>query len=291
MGSIIKTYIKKAGEILTMPVSGVYILFPILILVILFITFYKNIEGYFIFHPQKRLDYSPSDFRLNYRDIYLNTLDGVKLHGWYFRPYQDRPVILFCHGNAGNISHRLEYTGMLLEMGVNVFIFDYRGYGKSSGHPTEQGIYTDALSAFDYLVWDEKINPDDIILLGRSLGAAVALEVALKRGARAIIIENGFLSVHHMAKEMGIFRIVSPLVPQNYNSLEKIKDVTIPKLIMWSERDEIVPPFMGRRLFDAAGEPKEFYEIKDAGHNDTHIAGGREYQNTISEFIRTAKVK
>ncbi len=213
------------------------------------------------------------------------------MHGWYFHPYPDKPVILFCHGNAGNISHRLEYINLLLDMGVNVFIFDYRGYGKSSGRPSEKGIYTDALCAYDYLVNEERINPDDIILLGRSLGVAAALEVASKREAGAIIIENGFLSVRHMAKHMGIFRLVAPLLPENYNSLEKIKHVTIPKLIMWSENDEVVPPLMGKKLFEAASEPKFFYEIKNAGHNDTHVAGGRGYQNIISEFIWTQNVK
>ncbi|MBN1907926.1 MAG: alpha/beta hydrolase [Deltaproteobacteria bacterium] len=274
-----------------MPVKGIYLLIFVIILVTTFLIFYKNIEGWFVFQPQKRLDYSPSDFRLNHLDIYLNTPDGIRVHGWYFYPYPDRPVILFCHGNAGNISHRLEYINLLLDMGVNLFIFDYRGYGKSSGSPSEQGIYTDALSAFDYLVRDEKINPNNIILLGRSLGVAAALEVASKREARSIIIENGFLSVHHMAKQMGIFRLIAPLIPRNYNSLEKIKYVTIPKLIMNSENDEVVPGYMGRQLFEAASEPKEYYEIKGAGHNDTHVAGGREYQNTISEFIRSSKVK
>lgn len=120
---------------------------------------------------------------------------------------------------------------------------------------------------------------------------AAALEVASKREAGAIIIENGFLSVRHMAKHMGIFRLISPLIPQNYNSLEKIRHVTIPKLIMWSENDEIVPPFMGRKLLEAAPEPKFFYEIKNAGHNDTNMVGGKEYQNIISEFIWTQNVK
>ncbi|NLD36361.1 MAG: alpha/beta hydrolase [Desulfatiglans sp.] len=291
MGFIIRKFINSAGAIMFMPVKGIYLLIFFIILVTTILIFYKGIEGWFVFQPQKRLDYSPSDFQLKFRDIYLNTTDGVKLHGWYFYPYPDKPVILFCHGNAGNISHRLEYIDLLLEIGVNVLIFDYRGYGKSSGHPSEQGIYTDALSAFDYLVRDEKINPSDIILLGRSLGVAAALEVASKREAGAIIIENGFLSVCHMAKHMGIFRLIAPLIPQNYNSLEKIRHVAIPKLIMWSENDEIVPPIMGRKLFEAASEPKYFYEIKGARHNDTHVAGGRGYQNTISEFIMTAKVK
>ncbi len=274
-----------------MPVKGIYLLLFFIILVTNFLIFYKNIEGWFVFQPQKRLDYSPSDFQLDYRDIYLNTHDGAKLNGWYFNPYPNKPVMLFCHGNAGNISHRLEYIDLLLDMGVNIFIFDYRGYGKSSGHPSEQGIYTDALSAFDYLSRDENINPNDIIIFGRSLGVAAALEVASKREARAIIIENGFLSARHMARHMGIFRLFAPLIPKNYNSLEKIKHVTIPKLIIWSENDEVVPPYMGKLLFEAAGEPKDFYEIKGAGHNDTHVAGGTGYKNIIGEFIRTSMVK
>jgi pimeloyl-ACP methyl ester carboxylesterase len=114
---------------------------------------------------------------------------------------------------------------------------------------------------------------------------AAALRWAINRKAHAFIIENGFLSVRHMAKQMGIFMIIAPLIPQNYNSLEKIKRVTIPKLIMCSENDEVVPPYMGRLLFEAAAEPREFYEIKGAGHNDTHVAGGREYQNILRKFI------
>jgi fermentation-respiration switch protein FrsA (DUF1100 family) len=290
-GDIIRNYIKRAGAIMFMPVKGIYLLLFIVIFIITFSIFYKTIEGWFVFAPQKRLDYLPADFGLKYRDIYLDTRDGEKLHGWFFYQYKDKPVILFCHGNAGNISHRLEYISMLLDIGVNIFIFDYRGYGNSSGRPTEEGIYTDALCAYDFLVKEEKINPNDIILLGRSLGVAAVLEVAQNRKAHAIIIENGFLSVRHMARHMGIFRLVAPLLPENYNSLEKIRYISIPKLIMWSENDEVVPPVMGRQLFEAASEPKYFYEIKGAGHNDTNIVGGKEYQNTISEFIRTSKVK
>jgi fermentation-respiration switch protein FrsA (DUF1100 family) len=285
-GLIIRDYLKKAGAILFMPVKGVYLLLFIIILIMAFMIFYKTIEGWFVFAPQKELDYLPSDFGLSCRDIYLTTSDSERLHGWYFNQYPDKPVILFCHGNAGNISHRLEYISMLLDTGVNVFIFDYRGYGKSSGRPSEKGIYTDALCAYDYLVNEEKINPNDIFLLGRSLGVAAALEVAQNRKARAIILENGFLSVRHMARYMGIFRLVAPLLPANYNSLEKIKHITIPKLIMCSENDEVVPSIMGRKLFKAAGEPKYFYEIKGAGHNDTNVTGGKEYQNKIIEFIK-----
>ena len=231
----IKKHIKKTGHILLFPVKGTFILF-IIILVIMSSLFYKNIENHFVFAPQKVLDYSPADYELEWRDVYLNTPDGQVLHGWFFPVAQDEPVILFCHGNAGNISHRLDYIRLLTRMGFNVFIFDYRGYGKSSGKPSEQGLYIDALCACDYLVNDEKIKPENIILLGRSLGAAAAIETATKMDARSLIVESGFLSIRHMARHMWLFSLVSPFIPASYNNLEKIKDISMPKLIFMSSK-------------------------------------------------------
>jgi fermentation-respiration switch protein FrsA (DUF1100 family) len=256
----------------------------------MFSVFYKNIESHFVFAPQKRLDNYPADFNMKFRDVYLDTHDGITLHGWFFPVASGGPVILFCHGNAGNISHRLDYIQLLVRLGANVFIFDYRGYGKSSGKPSEKGLYNDALCACDYLVNREKIKQEDIILLGRSLGAAAATEVASKRDARSLIIESGFLSIRHMARHMLLFSLISPLIHQSYNNLEKIKHISIPKLIMHGDRDEVVPFYMGKRLFQEAKEPKYFYAVKGAGHNDTFVVGGREYMDVLSEFIRTSEV-
>lgn len=273
-----------------LPVKGVYILYIIILLVIMISVFYKNIENHFVFAPQKKLDYFPSDFHMEWKDLFLNTPDGQVLNGWFFPSGRGGPVILFCHGNAGNISHRLEFIRLLTQAGADVFIFDYRGYGKSTGRPSEKGIYTDALCAYDYLVNNEKIKPADIILLGRSLGAAAAMEVATKREARSLIVESGFLSTGHMARHMALFSLVSPLIPRNYNNLEKIKTILIPKLIMHGDNDELVPFSMGQKLYEAANPPKYFYPVQGAGHNDTYIVGGQGYENILREFVRASRV-
>jgi fermentation-respiration switch protein FrsA (DUF1100 family) len=243
-----------------------------------------------VFAPQKTLDYSPDDYQLKWRDVFLETSDGKVIHGWIFPVSQEAPVILFCHGNAGNISHRLDYVQLLTRMGLNVFIFDYRGYGRSSGKPSEKGLYIDALCAYDHLVNEEKIKPENIVLLGRSLGAAAAIEVATGVDVRSLIVESGFLSVRHMARCMGIFSLISPFLPASYNNIEKIKTIPVPKLVIHGDNDEIIPFSMGKRLFEAAGGPKYFYPVEGAGHNDTYLVGGRGYINILEEFIRTSKV-
>jgi fermentation-respiration switch protein FrsA (DUF1100 family) len=286
----IKKYIKKIKNVVFLPVKGIYILFFVFILVIMFSLFYENIENYFVFAPQKVLDYSPSDYGLVWKDVMLPTPDGQVLHGWFFSVAQKEPVILFYHGNAGNISHRLDYIKLLTRIGFNVFIFDYRGYGKSSGKPSEEGLYIDALSAYDYLVNDECIKPEDIILLGRSLGGAAAIETATERDARLLVVESSFLSTRHMARHMGVFSLISPLLPANYNNIEKIKKISIPKLIIHGESDRIIPFSMGEKLFEEAGEPKYFYPIKGAGHNDTYLVGGQQYMDTLGKFIRDSKL-
>ena len=251
----------------------------------MFTTFYKKIENHFVFAPEKTPDLPPDDYQMNRRDVYLDTPDSEVLHGWFFPVAPAEPVILLFHGNAGNVSHRLGYIKLLTGMGFNVFIIDYRGYGKSSGRPSEKGLYIDALCAYDHLINTEKTKPEDIVLLGRSLGCAAAIETATKRDARSLVLESGFLSVRHMAGHMGLLRLIKPLIPANYNNLEKIKTISIPKLIIHGDNDEIVPFSMGEKLFAEAGEPKYFYPVKGAGHNDTYAVGGREYGDILKSFI------
>ncbi|MFC1838693.1 alpha/beta hydrolase [Thermodesulfobacteriota bacterium] len=273
-----------------MPLNGLHLIIIIILLAITFSLFYKKIENYFVFFPQSNLDYSPGDFNLKWQDIHIGTPDGEKLHGWLFHADPDAPFILFCHGNAGNISHRLDNIRLLMEMRLNVLIFDYRGYGKSTGNPSEKGIYLDTLSAYDYLADKEKVKPEKIVVFGRSLGAAAAIDVAAKRKVKSVIIESAFLSTRHMARKMGIFSLLSPFLPAHYNNIEKIAMVTIPKLIIHGKKDEIVPVSMGEKLFEAAVKPKFFYWIEGAEHNDTFVVGGREYLNTFKNFVRDSKI-
>jgi fermentation-respiration switch protein FrsA (DUF1100 family) len=257
----------------------------ILALVLSFFLFYPWIENFFVFFPQTSFDSKPENWHLDYEDAYFTTEDGIKLHGWFFPLAVDRPAILFCHGNAGNISHRLDNVARLLEKGLQVFIFDYRGYGRSAGKPSEKGIYLDGLAAYDYLVREERIPASNIVVFGRSLGAAVAIEVALQKEIRSVILESAFTSTKDMAKAMLLFKPLSPFMPVNYDNLAKISRLRTPKLIVHGDQDEIVPFGMGQKLFDAADRPKDFYPIRGAGHNDTYPVGGEKYFNRVATFV------
>ena len=261
---------------------------PIIIIpvlgVLIFVIFYDHIENFFVFHPDRDLELRPEQFGLAYEAVSFSAADGTRLHGWFFPLPGDQPVILFCHGNAGNISHRLGNIQKLVQKGFEVFIFDYRGYGKSDGTPSRQGIYQDGLAAYDHLVQGRDIRPERIVLFGRSLGAAVAIEIAVQKAAKRLILESAFTSTKAMARTMPLFLPISPFLPAHYDNLKKIQRVTPPKLFIHGDRDNIIPFKMGRELFEAANMPKEFYAVKGAGHNDTWIVGGEAYFKTIKRF-------
>jgi fermentation-respiration switch protein FrsA (DUF1100 family) len=273
-----------------MPIKWPYLISLILILGIAFYLFYPKIENFFIFYPQRAFDFTPEGLRLSHEEVYFHSEDGKKLHGWFFPLDGAFPVILFCHGNAGNISHRLFNVELLLKHKLQVFIFDYRGYGKSSGRPSEKGLYTDGLAAHNYLIKERHVLPDQIIMFGRSLGAAVAIEVALQKKIRSIIIESAFTSTKDMAKAIWLFRPISYFLPAHYNNQKKIADLDVPKLFIHGERDEIVPFSMGQRLFETARGPKYFFPLNGAGHNDTFEVAGEKYFRTIATFVEIGKI-
>jgi len=268
-----------------MNIPNIFLLPILLILIAAGIVFYPFIENSIIFHPDRQLDDNPSNWELFYKDIQFLTPDGQRLHGWFFPLSEKSPVLIFCHGNAGNISHRIENVKLLVKKGISVFLFSYRGYGKSSGRPSEKGIYIDGIAAYDYLTGIEKISSERIAIFGRSLGGSVATEVALHRKARCLIIESTFTSIKDMAKTIFPFFIFSPFLPHHYNTISKIANVSIPKLIIHGDNDEIVPFSMGKKLFAQAPEPKLFLPIHGAGHNDTYVVGGEKYFDAIVNFI------
>jgi len=222
-------------------------------------------------------------------DCFFTAADGVRLHGWRCRPAHAEGitgdmVLLWFHGNAGNLSHRADLMLRLAATPVQVFIVDYRGYGRSDGRPTEHGLYLDGEAAWRYLIDERRVSPNRIVLFGDSLGAAVAVDLATRVEAAGLIVQSGFTSVPDMAARHFPF-VPGFLIRTKMDSLAKIGDVTEPKLFIHSPSDEVVPYELGRRLYEAAPEPKRFLEVPGATHNDTDAVGGHRYFDAIRGFV------
>ncbi|MBL7131383.1 MAG: alpha/beta hydrolase [Candidatus Omnitrophica bacterium] len=261
------------------------IIFVICFFVLMAIWF-RYFEWRSIFFPAKDLSYTPDTFDLEYEDIFLTTKDGLKIYAWFISANSNmRYTLLFSHGNGGNISHRISKIVMLNKLGLNIFIYDYRGYGKSEGRPSEAGIYLDAQAAYNYLTKEKGISPDNIIAYGESLGSTVSIDLASKVKLKALILEGAFSRGKDMAGEIYPF-LPSCFIHTKFDSLSKIKNMTIPKLFIHSSNDEIVPIQLSRKLFDAAPDPKTFTTL-GGGHNTSFIDSQNKYIEGISSFIDT----
>jgi fermentation-respiration switch protein FrsA (DUF1100 family) len=247
------------------------------------------LERKLIYFPQREHDLVPRDLGLAFDDLALTAEDGVRIHAWYLPPPGEaRWTVLLAHGNAGNISHRLDRTLFLQsKLGAAVLLFDYRGYGRSEGSPDEEGTYRDARAAHRWLVEEKRVPRGRLVLFGESLGSAVALDLALSRPCRALVLESPFASVRAMARAVYPFLPLSALVRTRYENEAKAPRLRVPLLVLHGERDEIVPFAQGRRVFAAAPEPKRFYAIPGAGHNDTYLVGGDAYWDAVRDFLET----
>lgn len=226
----------------------------------------------------------PSDIGLDYEDVVFKTADGLRLHGWHVPADQARGVILFFHGNAGNISHRLDSIEFFHGLDCSVFIFDYRGYGKSEGKTDEQGTYRDAEAAWRHLIEDRGIDPGKIIIFGRSLGASIAAWLASKTNPAALIIESAFTSAPDLGRHHYGFLPVRALARIHYDTRSYIQQVVAPTLVVHSVEDEIVPFAHGRQLFAHAREPKTFVELQ-GGHNDGFFVSRTLYTRALEKFL------
>ncbi|MDE2059120.1 MAG: alpha/beta hydrolase [candidate division NC10 bacterium] len=246
----------------------------------------EGLENKFVFFPDKRIEATPSDRGLAYEEVYFKTTDGLRLNGWWIPGTGSPLTILWFHGNAGNISHRLDNIKLRHDLlGANIFIFDYREYGRSEGRASEEGTYRDGDSAIRYLRGRGDIDSTKIVFLGESLGSAVAVEMATRHGCAALILESPFLSIPEMAKVSFPLLPIGSFLQTKYDTLSKIGQIRAPLLIVHGENDEIVPFRHGRRLFEAAREPKAFYGIKGAHHNDLYLVGSQAYLATLNRFL------
>lgn len=260
-----------------------YLLFVFVPLILLNVWFFFQQPG-MIFYPYAKLAATPKDWGLVYEDVVLTTADQVKVHGWYLPTNASNQVVLFFHGNGGNISHRGESLEIFYSLGLNVLIIDYRGYGKSEGVMSEQGAYLDAMAAWKYLIDKRGFQPQQIIIFGRSLGGAIATQLATQVNQRLLIIESTFSSVEDMATKM--MPVLAQLVWLRYdfNTEKRISQVDSPILLMHSQDDEIVPYELAEKVFAAAKSPKFFFELKGS-HNGGFMQNITGYKQAISWFV------
>ncbi|HEY6547397.1 MAG TPA: alpha/beta hydrolase, partial [Vicinamibacteria bacterium] len=243
----------------------------------LLLLFEKNL----IYFPMRAHEATPRGLGLAFEEVQARAEDGVGVHGWFLPGRNARLSVLLSNGNAGNISHRLD-RAMLLQrtFPADVLLFDYRGYGASEGAPDEAGTYRDAQAAYNWLR-ARGHPPERIVLFGESLGSAVALQLALDVPARGLVLESPFASIPEMARAVYPFLPLWPFVRTRYDNLAKAPRLRLPLLVLHGDRDEIVPFNQGRRVFEAAPEPKRFFAIPGAGHNDTYLVGGEAYWRAV----------
>jgi fermentation-respiration switch protein FrsA (DUF1100 family) len=247
------------------------------------------LDQLFVYHPDS---WQEQDWKarsgLPLEDVWFQSSDGTKLFGWYVEQDATSAVVLWCHGNAGNIINRLENLRELYRLGLSVFLFDYRGYGRSHGSPSEEGLYQDAFGAYDYLARTRMIRPERIVLFGRSLGAAVAAEVASHKPAAGLILESAFPSIEAVAKFHYGGVPVHWLLSAEFRLIDRLPQLSLPKLIVHGDQDDIIPIELGREVFEAAKPPKSFYVIKGADHNNSYYVGGEPYFRRFMDFIQAA---
>ncbi|HYL80281.1 MAG TPA: alpha/beta fold hydrolase [Candidatus Acidoferrum sp.] len=250
-----------------------------------------SLERYVIYAPERSIEVTPQGEGLDFEDVWFDSSDGVKLHGWLVPAPGARITLLWFHGNGGNIARCLNNLKYLFRrLGVNIFVFDYRGYGRSEGGMfdlSEEATYRDADGALAYLRGRRDLAGTTPVYFGQSLGAAIAVDIARRQPAAGLILETPFTSIRDMARIVAPYWPFPSLLQTKYDSLRKIEEVRVPLLVLHGDHDEWVPYEQGRRLFDAANEPKTLYTIPGAHHNDTYVVGGEKYFEAWAGFLST----
>lgn len=283
-----------AGNVMAPPVRTLLWRVPLLLAGILGTGMFLGLEKYLIYVPERTLEATPRDAGLAFEDVWFPAGDGVRLHGWLIPAPETRFTLLWFHGNAGNISHRVDNIRQLHRhlpspLRPAIFIFDYRGYGRSAGRHSdlsEEATYLDATGALAYLRGRQDLAGTRLLYFGRSLGAAIAVEMARRQAPAGLILETPFTSIRDMARVALPLLPVGGLLRTRYDSLAKIGEIRVPLLVLHGDRDDVVPYQQGRRLFEAANPPKTFYTIGGARHNDTYLVGDRPYFEAWRRFLQ-----
>jgi fermentation-respiration switch protein FrsA (DUF1100 family) len=221
---------------------------------------------------------------MGYEDVFFKTADGKKIHGWFLQNNASDKVILYFHGNAGNLSYRLDTIGLLYSLPANIFAIDYHGFGRSEGKPSEKNLYLDAEAAYDYLIRHKGFLPSQIVVMGSSLGGAVAIHLALQEKIGALILKSTFTSARDMAPRINPFyRWPIVWIRSKFDTIAKIDKIDVPVLIIHSKEDEIIPYQMGVALYEKAREPKKIILLEKGKHND--LISAPEYLRSLRQIL------
>ena len=275
--------IKASAFVITFVLSVACLYILTLVMIMIF-------QNRLIYMPQKRIFQTPESVGLDYADVRFRAADGVQLSGWFVPAAtagntDPERVVLFCHGNAGNMSHRLDSILVFHRLGLSVLLFDYRGYGESGGLPTEKGMHLDVEAAWRFLTQGEKsYAPKKIILFGRSIGGSVATWLARSHTPGKLILESTFKSAPAMAAKYLPFVPFRLILRYRYDTLEYIRKISCPVLVIHSREDEIVPFSHGRALYEAAKDPKTFLEISGS-HNSGFLTSIDTYERGLRSFL------
>jgi fermentation-respiration switch protein FrsA (DUF1100 family) len=241
-----------------------------------------------VFFPTRELAGTPDDFRLAYENVFFAAADGTRLHGWFVPAAKPevRATLLWFHGNAGNISDRLDNLALLhSHLDLSIFIFDYREFGLSEGAISKAGTYYDARGAWGHLVKEREIDPRDILLFGRSLGTALAVFIASAEPCLGVILEAAFTSSHDILGRYFPWGVPADLLQNSYDNLSVIERIEAPIFFIHAEHDEAIPVEMAERLYQRAKTVKRFHLVTGASHNDTYVVGGRAYFQQWQMFL------
>lgn len=239
-----------------------------------------------VYHQDKEVAQTPAALGLEYRELTLRTADGVDVHGWFVPAEKPRAHILYAHGNGGTIGDRVAMIALLVAAGFDVLAFDYRGYGHSTGKPTERGTYLDAGAARTALLAQPGVDPARVIYLGESLGGGVLLGLATEHPPAGMVLLSTFSGMRDAARSVYPF-LPAPLIPNAYPSAARLGSLDVPVLIMHGDRDELLPLPHAERLYAAAREPKQLVVVPGAGHNDVVAALGPRWTGIIADWVAT----
>jgi fermentation-respiration switch protein FrsA (DUF1100 family) len=263
---------------------GIRVLIAMTLLVFVFIML-RGVVDRFVYYPMRYPQGEwGSQAQAGAQDVWPMTADGVRLNAWWFPKLGSRFATLFLHGNAGNVTHRIDHAHAITKAGSAILVLDYRGYGKSMGQPSESGLYLDADAGYDALI-RLGYGPKQIIVQGESLGTAVAVELASRRPCAGLVLESALTSLSDMAR--AVLPVIGPLVAHGFDTQRKVKQVRVPLFMIHGDADEVVPFSQGQAVFRAANEPKRFWRVPGAHHDDLLYIAGEEYVTRLRAFWRS----